>query len=251
MRLDLYLVDNNYFESRNKAKMEIEAGNVFVNDKKILKGSFDVTDNDIIKISEDICPYVSRGGYKLESAIKSFNLSFKDKTILDIGSSTGGFTDCALQNGAKLVYALDVGTSQLHEKLREDNRVIILENTNILDYDPDIKFDILVMDVSFVSIEYLLPKLSELIDDNNYLMCLIKPQFEVGKIHMKNGIVKDKNTYIKILENLNLELAKYNLGIEKIAISPILGGDGNKEFISVIKRNIKTNINFLAFVRSI
>ena len=251
MRLDIYLVEKKYFESRNKAKNEIEAGNVIVNGKKILKGSFEVSDSDEIKITGDICPYVSRGGYKLESAIKSFNLDFKDKVVLDIGSSTGGFTDCALQNGAKQIFALDVGSSQLHEKLRNDSRVVVLENTNILDYTPSTKLDILVMDVSFVSIEYLLPKLSELIDDNNYLMCLIKPQFEVGKIHLKNGIVKDMNTYIKILENLNDELQSYNLGIEKIALSPILGGDGNKEFISVIKRNIKTNINFLAFVRSI
>ena len=107
------------------------------------------------------------------------------------------------------------------------------------------------MDVSFVSIEYLLPKLNELISDNNYLMCLIKPQFEVGKIHLKNGIVKDKNLYLKLLENLDIELSKYNLGIEKLALSPITGGDGNKEFISVIKRNVKNKINYLAFVRSI
>ena len=251
MRLDIYLVSNNYFESRNKAKNEIDSGNVFVNGIKITKTSYDVKDNDIITISENICPYVSRGGYKLEKAIKSFNLDLNNKVILDIGASTGGFTDCALQNGAKLVYSLDVGTSQLHEKLRNNDKVVVLENTNLLDYNPTIHFDLLVMDVSFVSIEYLLPKLNTLIDDTNYLVCLIKPQFEVGKIHLKNGIVKDKNLYIKILENLDLELSKYNLGIEKIELSPITGGDGNKEFISVIKRNVKNKINYLAFVRSI
>ncbi|MBR6072060.1 MAG: TlyA family RNA methyltransferase [Acholeplasmatales bacterium] len=251
MRLDLYLVENNYFESRNKAKAEIENGNVSVNGKVILKSSYDVDGSVEISISDNICPYVSRGGYKLEAAINNFKLNFNDKVILDIGASTGGFTDCALKNGAKLVYSLDVGTSQLHESLRNNNKVIVLENTNIMDYNPDIEFDYLVMDVSFVSIEYLLPKLNELINDNNSLVCLIKPQFEVGKIHLKNGIVKDKNLYLKILENLNDELAKYNLGINRISLSPIKGGDGNKEFISVIKRNIKSNINFLAFVRSI
>ena len=251
MRLDLYLVENNYFESRNKAKNEIEAGNVLVNNNKITKSSYDVKDDDIISITENICPYVSRGGYKLEKAIKSFNLNFSDKIILDIGSSTGGFTDCALQNGAKKVYSLDVGSSQLHNKLKNDERVVVLENTNILDYNSDIRFDILIMDVSFVSIEYLLPKLDKLIDDNNYLMCLIKPQFEVGKIHLKNGIVKDKNTYLKILDNLANELFKYGLFIDKLALSPITGGDGNKEFISVIKRKTNNKINFLEFVRSI
>lgn len=251
MRLDIYLASNNYFESRNKAKNEIESGNIFVNGIKITKTSYDVNDNDKITISENICPFVSRGGYKLDHAIKSFNINLNDKVILDIGASTGGFTDCALQNGAKLVYSLDVGTSQLHNKLRNDERVIVLENTNLLDYNPDINFDLLVMDVSFVSIEYLTPKLSELINDNNYLVCLIKPQFEVGKIHLKNGIVKDKNLYLKIFENIELELNKYNLGIEKIGLSPILGGDGNKEFISLIKRNVKNKINYLAFVRSI
>ena len=251
MRLDLYLVENNYFESRNKAKAEIENGNVSVNGKAILKSSYDVDSSVEISISDNICPYVSRGGYKLEAAINNFKLDFNDKVILDIGASTGGFTDCALKNGAKLVYSLDVGTSQLHESLRNNNKVIVLENTNIMDYNPNIEFDFLVMDVSFVSIEYLLPKLNELIDDNNSLVCLIKPQFEVGKIHLKNGIVKDKNLYLKILENLSCELAKYNLCIDKISLSPIKGGDGNKEFISVIKRNIKSNINFLAFVRSI
>lgn len=251
MRLDLYLVENNYFESRNKAKNEIENGNVIIDGKVIKKSSFDVNDNMNIVISDNICPYVSRGGYKLEKAINEFMLDFNNRTILDIGASTGGFTDCALKNGAKLVYSLDVGSSQLHESLRNNSKVVVLENTNILDYNPNIEFDYLVMDVSFVSIEYLLPKLDELINDDNSLICLIKPQFEVGKIHLKNGIVKDKNLYLKILENLNSELSKYNLGIEKITLSPIKGGDGNKEFISLIKRNIKTNINFLAFVRSI
>jgi len=251
MRLDLYLVEKKYFESRNKAKNEIENGNVMINDKVITKSSFDVSDNDVIKISDDICPYVSRGGYKLEKAIKEFNLNFNGKLVLDIGSSTGGFTDCSLKNGAKLVYSLDVGTSQLHESLRNDSKVIVLENTNLLDYNPSNHLDVLVMDVSFVSILYLLPKLNELIDDNNYLVALIKPQFEVGKVHIKNGIVKDKNTYLKILTNINEELNKCNLGIEKLTLSPILGGDGNKEFLALIKRNIKTNINFLSFVRSL
>ena len=127
MRLDLYLVENNYFESRNKAKAEIENGNVIVNGKKILKSSFDVSDSDSIEITDDICPFVSRGGYKLDYAIKEFNLDFNGKTVLDIGASTGGFTDCSLKHGAKFVYSVDVGSNQLHESLKNDKRVISME----------------------------------------------------------------------------------------------------------------------------
>ena len=142
MRLDLYLVENNYFESRNKAKNEIENGNVMVDGKVITKSSFDVTDGMKVFISGNVCPFVSRGGYKLSEAINKFRLDFNNKVILDIGSSTGGFTDCALQNGAKLVYSLDVGTSQLHESLRNNDKVVVMENTNLLDYNPDITFDV-------------------------------------------------------------------------------------------------------------
>lgn len=251
MRLDLYLTDNGYFESRNKAKAEIEAGNVTVNGKVITKSSFDVGDGDDIKISDDIMPYVSRGGYKLEAAIKSFNLDFKDKVILDIGASTGGFTDCSLQNGAKLVYAVDVGSNQLHEKLKNDKRVISYEKTNILEFEENINPDFIVMDVSFVSIEYLLPGIQKFINNDNSFVCLIKPQFEIGKMHVKNGIVKDKSLYIHILENIDEALREYNLGIEKLILSPILGGGGNREFIALIKKNDKTKINYVSFVGSV
>ena len=251
MRLDLYLVNEKIIESRNKAKAEIENGNVYVNDIKITKANYDIKDNDIVKLI-DKCPYVSRGGYKLEEAINKFNVDFNGKRVLDIGASTGGFTDCSLIHGASKVIALDVGTNQLHEKLKNDNRVISLENTNIKDIEElPFKPDIIVMDVSFVSIEYLIGDINKFIDDDTIFICLIKPQFEVGNIHLKNGIVKDKSKYIEILNNINEELLKYNLGIKNLALSPILGGSGNKEFISLIKRNYKTNINFVEFVRCI
>ncbi|MCR5350293.1 MAG: TlyA family RNA methyltransferase [Acholeplasmatales bacterium] len=251
MRLDSYLQEKGYVESRNKAKTEIENGNVYINDKQILKSSFEVNDNDKVEL-KDKCPYVSRGGYKLMHAIKTFNLDFKNKGVLDIGASTGGFTDCSLQNGASYVISVDVGTNQLHESLKADKRVISLENTNIKDLNElPKKIDIIVMDVSFVSIEFLIEDINKFIDDDTIFVCLIKPQFEVGKIHLKNGIVKDKSMYVKILENIDKELSKYNLGIKNIALSPILGGSGNKEFISLIKRNYKTNINFKEFVRCI
>lgn len=251
MRLDLYLVENNYFESRNKAKSEIENGNVIVNGKKILKSSYDVNENDNIEITDDICPFVSRGGYKLDCAIKEFNLDFNGKTVLDIGASTGGFTDCSLKHGAKIVYAVDVGSNQLHESLKVDKRVISMENTNILDAKNIPYTDFIVMDVSFVSIEYLLSGIEKYITDSNSFVCLIKPQFEVGKMNLKGGIVKDRNSYLKVLENVNTALSNYNLGISKLILSPILGGSGNKEFLALIKRNVKTNINFISFLGSV
>ena len=224
MRLDQYLVINNYFESRNKAQMAIENNSIMVNDKVISKSNYNVLDTDIIKVLDNTLKYVSRAGLKLEHAIKEFNLDFTNKVILDIGSSTGGFSDCSIQNGAKLVYAVDVGTNQLHESLRNNPKIKSYENTNILDFDISNleKIDFIVMDVSFVSIEYLLPKLNEFINDNNQFICLIKPQFEVGKMKMKNGVVKDKSIHIQVINNVKEELNKYGLDIFKLVKSPIL-----------------------------
>jgi 23S rRNA (cytidine1920-2'-O)/16S rRNA (cytidine1409-2'-O)-methyltransferase len=246
MRLDLYLVENGYFDSRNKAKLAIDSNNILINGKVINKGSYDVKPDDVIEIQGTQNPYVSRGGLKLEAALKSFYVDVKGKTVLDIGASTGGFTDCALQFGAKKVYAVDVGTDQLHEKLLYDPRVISLEQTNIIDIDyfPE-PIDLLVMDVSFVSIEYMLPNIIKHINEDNALICLIKPQFELGKTYMKNGIVKDRRLHIKVLENVINECEKYNLGITKLITSPILGGSGNKEFLAYIKLNEKTKVNVI------
>ena len=176
--------------------------------------------------------------------------SFKDKVIVDIGASTGGFTDCALQNGASKVYSIDVGSNQLAEKLRIDERVISLEQTNIQDipYFPE-KIDYFVMDVSFVSIEYLMKDINRFITDDNKLVCLIKPQFEVGKVHMKNGIVKERTIHINVIENIIKDLAQYGLGISKLVPSPILGGSGNKEFLCLIERNVKTVINVVEAIK--
>ena len=246
MRLDLYLVEKGYFNSRNKAKNAIDNNAVAVNGKVISKSSFDVSEYDKVEVVGEVCPYVSRGGYKLEAAIKQFYLDFKGKTIVDIGASTGGFTDCALQFGAKRVYSIDVGTNQLDESLLENPNVVSLEQTNILDieYFPEI-IDYFVMDVSFVSITHLLPGISKFIDDGNALVCLIKPQFEVGKKYMKNGIVKDRTVHISVIEKIEAELKLYGLGISKLIPSPILGGSGNKEFLALIKKNVKNKINIV------
>ena len=247
MRLDQYLFEKGYFETRNKAKAAITDGHVIINSKVITKPSFDILGNETIEL-KDVCPYVSRGGYKLEGAIKAFNLDFKDKVILDIGASTGGFTDCAIKHGASLLYSVDVGSNQLHESLRNNPKIISMENTNILDLNPESlnpKPNIIVMDVSFVSIEYLMPGISKFILDDTIFVCLIKPQFEVGNIKIKNGIVKDKNIHIKVINNVRNDLNNYNLDIFKLVESPIKGTSGNKEFLALIKKGYNNDLNII------
>ncbi len=250
MRVDKYLVEKGFFDSRTKAQEALRSQAVLVDGVLIDKPNFEINEAVEIKIIKEICPYVSRGGLKLKGAITAFNIDFKDKVVLDIGASTGGFTDCALKEGAKLVYAVDVGTNQLAASLRNRKEVVSLEQTNILDIDYFPKpIDYLVMDVSFVSIEKLLPALNRFITEDNALICLIKPQFEVGKRFLKNGIVKDKRLHLEVLQNVSTTLASYGLIIYKLIPSPILGGSGNKEFLAYIKRGNKSNINLLEVVK--
>lgn len=246
MRLDLFLVEKKFFSSRSKAKEAIEAGLVYVEGKVALKPSLEVEEKMTVELCGNVHPYVSRGGIKLEAAIGAFHLDFKNKVIVDIGASTGGFTDCSLQFGARRVYAVDVGTNQLAQILLDDERVISLEQTNILDipYFPE-PVDYFVMDVSFVSIEHLMPAVSKFITEDNALICLIKPQFEVGRMYLKNGIVKDRTTHIRVLKQIERDLLQYNLKITKLIPSPILGGSGNKEFLALIQRGGSANINLI------
>lgn len=246
MRLDLYLVEHGLFETRNKAQTAIKEGAISVNGKVINKPNFECSSFDDVKILKETNPYVSRGGFKLEAAIKEFYLDFKDKIVLDIGSSTGGFTDCALKHGAKLVYALDVGTEQLDHSLRNRSDVVVMEKTNILDVlSFPTNIDFIVMDVSFVSITKILPAIDRFLNEDNAFICLVKPQFEVGKRYLKNGIVKDRTMHISVLENINEALESYNLGMQKLILSPILGGSGNKEFLMYVKRNVKSKVNII------
>ena len=252
MRLDLFLVEKGYFKSRNKAHDEIIKGAIKINGKVIKKPSFICQDNDLIEIDDNLTlKYVSRGGLKLEGAINSFNLDFDNKIILDIGSSTGGFVDCAIKHGAGLVYAVDVGTNQLDMTLRDNDKIKSFENTNILDTNFDVKFDFITMDVSFVSIEYLLDGILKYINDNTIFITLIKPQFELNNIKFKNGIVKDKKLYLKVLNNVSFALLKNGLGIYNLIRSPIKGGDGNIEFLALIKKGKGKEIDFEQFVRSL
>ena len=241
-RLDLILVEREIFETREKAKREIMAGNVLINEKIETKAGtmFKDTEDLIIRV-KDRLKYVSRGGLKLEKAIEVWNLDFKDKLVLDIGASTGGFTDCALQNGAKRVYANDVGTNQLDWKLRNDERVVSLEEKHIKDLEiEDLgnnKVDFIVIDVSFISLTKVIGYFDRFLKENSQVVMLIKPQFEVGKEKIgRNGIVENEEYHneaikkiINFIKNLGYEL----LGVED---SPIKGTKGNKEFLMLIKK---------------
>lgn len=220
------------FCSREKARYYIKNGDVSVNGTVIEKPSYDVSEKDGVEIRDSI-GFVGKGGLKLKKAIESFRLNFFDKTVLDVGASTGGFTDCALQNGAKKVYAVDVGHGQLDPKLASNDRVVNFEGRNILDISPENidKTDIVVSDVSFVSIKKILFHISNFIDEYGQIICLVKPQFEVGKKRLKNGVVSDAKTHVEVVSDILDYAESLGLTVSGLDFSPIKGGEGNIEFL--------------------
>ena len=242
-RLDLILVERELFETREKAKREIMAGNVIVNEQVVTKAGTMLKDNDELNIRiKDKLKYVSRGGLKLEKAIKAWDLDFSDKLVLDIGASTGGFTDCALQNGARRVYSVDVGKNQLDWKLRNDEKVVSLEEMHIKDLkEEDIenkKVDFIVIDVSFISLTKVIPYFKKFLVQSGKIVMLVKPQFEVGREKIgRNGVVENEeyhNEAIKKIISFSKEEGYELIGVED---SPIKGAKGNKEFLMLIKSN--------------
>lgn len=236
MRIDLYLFQNGYAESRQKAKGLLEQGLVFVNGKPIAKASYDVAETDSVSVTGEGLRYVGRGGLKLEGALKAFSFDPCGMVAIDIGASTGGFTDCLLQNGVKKVYAIDSGSNQLHTKLKEDKRVISLENCNAKNLSEELipeKVTLAVMDLSFISQTLVYSALTNILHQNAVLISLIKPQFEAGrKAVNKNGIVKDKKQHVAVIESIIRTAATYQLYCEAISVSPITGGDGNIEYLA-------------------
>ncbi|WP_419393706.1 TlyA family RNA methyltransferase [Cytobacillus praedii] len=235
-RLDVLLVERGLAETREKAKRTIMAGLVFSNESRLDKPGEKVNSDIPLRIKGKVLPYVSRGGLKLEKALKIFNLNVKDKVLLDIGASTGGFTDCALQNGAKMSYALDVGYNQLAWKLRQDERVVVMERTNFRYVTPaDLTKgmpNFASIDVSFISLKLILPVLKTLLVLNSDVVALVKPQFEAGREQVgKKGIVRDSKVHEQVLEMI----IDFSLGLGynvcDISFSPITGGDGNIEFL--------------------
>lgn len=239
-RLDNYLVQNGIFISRQKAKYAVNNGNVYVNGNIETKVSKMIGIKDKVEIKGNLLPYVSRGGLKLEKAIKEFKILLTDKVCIDIGASTGGFTDCMLQNGASIVYAIDVGTNQLDDKLKNNEKVVNMEQTNIKDLKQEdiVQADFIGTDVSFISITQVLPKIYELLKIKGKAVILIKPQFEAGPQSLnKNGVVKDVKVHKKVILNIILLANKLGFNILDLNYSPIKGPAGNIEYLLYMEKN--------------
>jgi len=239
MRLDIYLCDNGFAHSRTFAKALVVEGKVTVNGKCVTKPSFEVEGEAEISVdSEEI--YVSRGAYKLEGAAREFDFSISGKKCIDVGASSGGFTDYLLKNGADHVIAVDSGSGQLAQSLRDDKRVTVFENYNArymkrsdFDYSPELA----VMDVSFISATYIIPVLYEVLKTGADFICLIKPQFEVGRAAIgKGGVVKDESARLYAVEKVTAFAKSVGFECLKTIKSPIKGGDGNVEFLAHFKK---------------
>lgn len=240
VRLDTLLVDRGLFETREKAKRAVMAGMIYSNEERLDKPGEKVSVSIPLSIKGKQMPYVSRGGYKLEKALNEFDIKVKDKVMIDIGSSTGGFTDCALQNGAKYSYAVDVGYNQLAWKLRQDDRVIVMERTNFRYLEPqDLIRDVpefASIDVSFISLKLILPTLKRILADGGDVVALIKPQFEAGKeLVGKTGIVRDSKVHKQVIEEIVNFSIEEGYDVHHLTYSPITGGDGNIEFLIHLK----------------
>lgn len=237
-RLDVLLLELGYFDSREKAKAAIMAGLVFVGTEKIDKAGTKVPRDAALNVKGAPHPYVSRGGLKLEKAIKTFGLDLTDAVMLDIGASTGGFTDCALQHGAKFVYAIDVGYNQLDWSLRQDKRVRVMERMNFRHMTPDQldadKPGFASIDVSFISLKLILPVLAQLLEPGGRTVALIKPQFEAGREQVgKSGVVRDPAVHASVLREVLTFADALGFRLEGLTYSPITGGEGNIEFLAV------------------
>lgn len=241
-RIDKLLVDRGLIESRTKAQAVIMAGSVLVDEKRVEKPSesFPADANIRVKGGGPETKYVSRGGLKLEAALTHFNIELEGRLCIDIGSSTGGFTDCLLRNGARHVAAVDSGTNQMAWRLRNDRRVTVMERTNARELraeDFAEKFDLAVMDVSFISVTKLLPVLPPLLTDSGRIVTLIKPQFEVGKGEVgKGGIVREPEKHRRVIAEINQFAEQIGLSVRGVIDSPILGAEGNREFLALYER---------------
>jgi len=240
-RLDVLLVERGLFETREKAKAAVMAGLVSVAGERCDKPGTKLAEDVAITVKGELHPYVSRGGLKLEKALRTFEIDLTGKVMMDIGASTGGFTDCALQHGARKVYAIDVGYGQLAWSLRQDERVVVMERTNFRHLDPE-QFpheapDAASIDVSFISLKLILPVLHRFLKPGGDVVALVKPQFEAGKEHVgKNGIVREPETHVRVLQEIGSFAASIGLQVKGVSFSPITGGEGNIEFLLHLRK---------------
>jgi 23S rRNA (cytidine1920-2'-O)/16S rRNA (cytidine1409-2'-O)-methyltransferase len=242
MRLDIYLVQHNHFVSREQAKTNIINGNVSVNGKVTLKPSLLVAENDNVEvIAENFIKYVSRGGLKLEKALREFNVDCSNIVALDVGSSTGGFTDCLLQNGTSKVYSIDVGSLQLAESLKDDPRIVSIENQNITDLTPEQVdnnlFQLIVADLSFVSLTKVFEHFVRFLSSNGKIIALVKPQFEAGpKAINNNGLVRNPKYHIQAIKKVSLTAKDLGLNLTKLTKTPLLERNKNIEYLALFER---------------
>lgn len=250
-RLDIELVNRGIFESRSKAQNEIKNGNVYCNNKCVTKSSFNICNEDKIEIKGDTLKYVSRGGLKLEKAIKEFNISLNNKIMIDIGSSTGGFSDCAIQNGINKIYAIDVGTNQFNKNLLGNKRINLYEKTDFRKIKNSIIEDgnIATIDVSFISVTKLTNKLGELINLKE-IICLIKPQFECG-LEVANkykGLPLNKEVHREVINKVINSFKNINFNLKDLTYSPIKGGDGNIEYLAYFTREKSQSLSINSII---
>ncbi|MGZ3569155.1 MAG: TlyA family RNA methyltransferase [Thermodesulfobacteriota bacterium] len=240
-RLDKLLVEKGITSTREKARALIMAGKVAVEGKRIDKPGTNIDPEALIQLKGETSPYVSRGGEKLEGALKAFDINPKALVVMDIGASTGGFTDCVLQNGARKVYAVDVGYGQLAWKLREDPRVVNLERKNVRylqKEEIEEEIDLILIDTSFISIEKFIPHLLGFLKNGGAILSLIKPQFEVGKGEVgKGGVVRDTMLHQKVIDRISNFCRELKLKVIGVTESPLLGPKGNKEFFIYLRKD--------------
>lgn len=235
-RIDALLLQRNLAPSRERARTTIMSGLVLVNNQRVDKPGTMVDEQAEIRLLGSVCPYVGRGGLKLEKALTVFEIDVQDIIAVDVGASTGGFTDCLLQRGAARVYAVDVGYGQLAWSIRSNPRVVIMERTNIRHLTPEMigePVDLAVIDVSFISLKLVLPVIRGLVKDDGQAVCLVKPQFEAGKDHVgKKGVVRNKETHRQVLASFMEYAADAGFSVHGLTYSPIKGPEGNIEFLA-------------------
>ena len=245
-RLDVLLTEQGYADSRSKAQAIIMAGQVYVNGQKADKPGISYEETVQLEVRGDVCPYVSRGGWKLEKALWDFGVKPEGFVCSDSGASTGGFTDCLLQQGAKKVFAIDVGYGQLDWKIRSDERVVVMERTNIRYVTPEDlgePLDLSVIDVSFISLSIVLPTIKTLLKPSGQVLCLIKPQFEAGREKVgKKGVVREPDTHKEVLDNFVALANSLNFTILGLTFSPVKGPEGNIEFLGHLSMEEKEGI---------
>ncbi len=243
-RLDVACVERGLFETREKALRAIMAGLVTVNGRPADKAGQPVKDDDELALVRDECPYVSRGGLKLKGALDAFGVAAKGRVCLDVGVATGGFTDCFLQAGAARVYAVDVGEGQIHERIKNDPRVVFMPRTNARFLKPDAfpeKPDLCAIDVSFISLKLILGPVADALAPGGEILALVKPQFELQPQDLRRGIVKDEETRLKVMDGMRAFLAESLPGVTELGLadSPIKGAKGNLEFLWHLKKSGK------------